>query len=349
VFTSPDSCPPNDERTVRLLSDPEVLEPTGDQTAVDWLLGSDEPAVRYLTRRDVLDESAEQDAREILSGPKVTTLLSGQQTDGGFGRNAPHWAGAIDRLVSLVELAVPPREHRCTAAADNALTWILGRQPHRGRVTVIDGLARVCASAEGRVLAASCRIGLASDLRVRRLVEALIDWQWPDGGWNCDRKASGYRSSFHESLGPAWGLHEYARATGDAAAREAADRAAELFLQHRVFYSLSTGKPISKSWLKLHYPPYWHYDILQALLILSRMGMAKDPRTHDALDEVERRRRPDGRWSADWQWWNLDEGHKITEVVDWGRSGQPNEMLTLNALRVLRAAGRLDDGSDAGH
>ncbi len=27
------------------------------------------------------------------------------------------------------------------------------------------------------------------------------------------------------------------------------------------------------------------------------------------------------------------------EVVDWGRSG-PNEMVTLNALRVLRAAGR---------
>ena len=26
------------------------------------------------------------------------------------------------------------------------------------------------------------------------------------------------------------------------------------------------------------------------------------------------------------------------EVVDWGRSG-PNEMLTLNALRVLKAAG----------
>jgi hypothetical protein len=29
----------------------------------------------------------------------------------------------------------------------------------------------------------------------------------------------------------------------------------------------------------------------------------------------------------------------MAEVVDWGRSG-PNEMLTLNALRVLKAAGR---------
>jgi hypothetical protein len=28
------------------------------------------------------------------------------------------------------------------------------------------------------------------------------------------------------------------------------------------------------------------------------------------------------------------------EVVDWGRNG-PNEMITLNALRVLKLAGRL--------
>jgi hypothetical protein len=30
------------------------------------------------------------------------------------------------------------------------------------------------------------------------------------------------------------------------------------------------------------------------------------------------------------------------EVVDWGRNG-PNEMLTLNALRVLKSAGRLKE------
>ena len=29
------------------------------------------------------------------------------------------------------------------------------------------------------------------------------------------------------------------------------------------------------------------------------------------------------------------------EVVDWGRAGEPNLMVTLNALRVLTAAGRV--------
>jgi hypothetical protein len=184
-------------------------------------------------------------------------------------------------------------------------------------------------------------VGLVDDPRVKYVAKTLIDRQWPDGGWNCDRKATGYRSSFHESLVPTWGLYEYAEATGDTTVRQAVDRAAELFLSHRLFYSLRTGKPISRSWLKLHYPPYYHYDILHALHVFTRMGKLNDPRTADALDELESRRQPDGRWIADWQWWYMDEDHKVTEVVDWGVRGEPNEMITLNALRILKAAGRV--------
>jgi hypothetical protein len=88
------------------------------------------------------------------------------------------------------------------------LHWLTGL-PHRRAVPVIDGLARRCASQEGNALAVCCRLGLAADPRVQLLVQCLIEWQWPDGGWNCDRGASGRRSSFHESLTPAWGLWEY--------------------------------------------------------------------------------------------------------------------------------------------
>jgi len=184
-----------------------------------------------------------------------------------------------------------------------------------------------------------CRLGLAADRRVQVLAEALIGWQWPDGGWNCDPAAT-RRSSFHESLAPAWALHEYGQATGDTTARDTAGRAAELFLTHRLFRSLATGQMINRAWLAPRYPPYWQYDILHALLVLSRMGKAVDPRTGDALDELERRRRPDGRWQPGGYWWKPPTSSITPEVVDWGRSG-PNEMITLNALRVLRAASRL--------
>ena len=39
--------------------------------------------------------------------------------------------------------------------------------------------------------------------------------------------------------------------------------------------------------MTLHYPPYWHYDFLQALVVLSRMGLARDARARDAVELVE--------------------------------------------------------------
>jgi hypothetical protein len=268
-------------------------------------------------------------------------LLSGQQADGGFGGDPYRkWTGAHWRLVSLVELAAPPSDPRVAAVAERVLTWIT-RGLRQSAVVVDDGPIRSHGSIQGNALGACCRAGLADDPRTERLAEALISWQWPDGGWNCDLKASGYRSSFHETFGPAWGLHEYAEATGHALARAAADRAAELFLEHRLFRRLQTGEVIKPQWLRPRYPPYWHYDILQALVVLSRMGKAADPRAGDALDELERRRLPDGRWRAYGQWWKPADSSITPEVVDWAGSGEPNPMITLNALRVLRAAGRL--------
>jgi hypothetical protein len=313
--------------------------------ALAWLLGSDEPAVRYLARRDLLGDGAGRaaaaDAARILEGPKVRALLAGQRPDGGFGVGPySKWNGAHWRLVSLVELAAPAGEPRLVAAAATVLDWLTGASHRRG-VKVIGGLARRCASQEGNALAVACRLGIAADPRAELLARSLVDWQWPDGGWNCDPRASGRRSSFHESLPPAWGLHEYWLATGATWAREAAARAAELVLSHRLFRSLSDGEVIDRRWLALHHPPYWHYDVLQALLILSRLGKAGDPRAGDALELLVRRRRVDGRWQPGGRWWRppgTGPGSSPVEVVDWGRSG-PNEMLTLNALRVLKAAG----------
>jgi hypothetical protein len=309
--------------------------------AVEWLLGSREPAIRHLTRAEGLGDCACADPEEIRAGPIVRALLGGQQADGGFGCHPyKKWAGAHWRLVSLVELALPPGHPPALRAAETVLDWLCGAR-HRRAIAVVDGRVRRCASQEGNALAVCCRLGLAGDGRVELLARSLVDWQWPDGGWNCDRRATGRRSSFHESLAPAWGLHEYARATGATWAEQAAQRAAELFLAHRLFRSLSTGEVISRDWIRLPHPPYWHYDVLQALLVLGRLGRLDDERAGDALALLLELRRPDGRWQPGGCWWRPPGSGALAEVVDWGRKG-PNEMLTLNALRVLRLAGRLE-------
>src|SRR6266705_3840284 len=316
---------------------------------VNWLLESDDPSIRYLTLTEILNRPS--DSKEVLaakkqipSGPIVKTLLSGQRVDGGFGVHPyQKWTGAHWRLVSLVELGIPPGFRPAVKATDLVLKWLLG-EAHLSNVPKINGRYRRCASQEGNALAVCSRLGLAEDPRVVKLAESLVGWQWADGGWNCDRDPEADHSSVNESLSTLWGLVEYQHATGDRDFLKPIERASEFFLRHRLFRSDHTGEIIHSDMVKLHYPLYWHCDILQELIILSRAGKLDDPRTKDALDIVEKKRDPDGLWHADDYYWNMKRKAptkvKVSnvEVVDWGRRG-PSEFITLNALRVLKSSG----------
>lgn len=312
--------------------------PLADAPVIAWLLESREPAIRRLVRRDLLDERA--DDEDPLAGPIVAALLAGQEASGGFGGHAyDKWGGAHWRLISLVELGIPAGEPRAVAAADTVLTWLTGAA-HRRNVPVIEGLARRCGSQEGNALAVASRLGLAgSDPRVAVLAESLVGWQWPDGGWNCDRTPSAHRSSFNETLGPIWGLHEYAIATTDSEASAAARRGAELLLEHRVFRALATGEPMHDEWLVMHWPPYWHYEILNAMVILSRLGLAADERAADAVEAIRQRRQRNGRWRASSRWWKPPPTTTGGgEAVDWRADASGDRLVTLRALTVLSAA-----------
>ncbi len=308
-----------------------------DRGVINWLLASSEPAIRRLARRQLHHQSSADEEARLLEGPIVRALFDGQMRDGGFGVHPyAKWRGAHWRLVALVELGIPVGEPRAMAATDTVLAWLT--DPSHRRVPVIEGRARRCASQEGNALAVACRLGMADDPRVALLATSLIGWQWPDGGWNCDRRPEARRSSFHEALPPIWGLHEFAAATGDAAAADAARRGAELLLTHHVFRTLRTGDPIHPEWLKLHWPPYWHYDVLQALVVLRRLGLAADPRTADASAILRARRRRDGHWKASDRWWN-PPGYagRAVEAVDWHVDDAADRLVTLRALTVLHA------------
>jgi hypothetical protein len=257
------------------------------------------------------------------------------------------WTGAHWRLVSLVELAIPRTHPKAVKATNQVLQWLTSKG-HCDGIKVINGLTRRCASQEGNALGVCSYLGIAEDPRVTQLATSLVDWQWPDGGWNCDKSSEAHHSSFGESLATLWGLIRYQQATGDSKVAKAIDKASEFFLVHRLMRSEKTGKIIKPEWLKLHYPLYWHYDILQALRVLSLKGELKDPRTHEALNIIEGKRLPNGLWAAESYYWtprrrtrrvgNRRAASNV-DIVNWGRKG-PNEMITLNALRVLKAAGR---------
>jgi hypothetical protein len=335
----------------------------GEDPGVAWLLQSQDPSVRYFALTEIagrtLDSAVVEKSRKlILNGYRFQKLLSGQKRDGSFGVHPyQKWTGAHWRLVSMVELGAPQGFRPAVKATNLVLKSLLG-DAHLSNVPRINGLYRRCASQEGNALAVCSRLGMAEDIRVRRLAESLIGWQWPDGGWNCDRREEAKHSSFNESLSTLWGLVEYFQATGDNQAKKSADKAAEFFLKHRIFRSCKTGEVRQPetfhsrvyravhSFTDLHYPLYWHYDTLQALIVLQRAGKLEDPRTREAIDLVGSKRREDGLWRPEGYYWSLKRKTRAklavsnVEVVDWGRNG-PNEMITLNALRILKAAARL--------
>lgn len=242
------------------------------------------------------------------------------------------WQGAHWRLVSLVELG-EREDPRTGGMLDRTLEWLTGPGHLRG-VKVIDGRARRCASQEGNALFAASHIGRADS--AAPLAHNLIGWQWPDGGWNCDRRPPTTHSSFNETVWPLRGLIAYHQATGEPATSDAAQRAAEFLLRHRLFRSERTGEVISDNWLRIHWPPYWHYDLLQGLRAIAEIGWSAREEAAEALDWLRSCRGDDGMWRTSGRRFWKRPGSKGSgvEVVDWS-GGLADQVVTAQAERVL--------------
>jgi hypothetical protein len=171
----------------------------------------------------------------------------------------------------------------------------------------------------------------------------LIDWQWPDGGWNCDKRLEATTSSFQETLIPARGLWAYGRVHRHQPAIDAAAKAAELVLSRRLLWRLSDGSLIVPGWGgrpdQIRYPIQF-YDVLFALQVMDELGRLGDARCADALALLGSKRLPDGGFP-------LEERIAPAAVrvasrhsyADWGPSGQrrSNPLVSLASLRVLRS------------
>lgn len=262
--------------------------------------------------------------------------------DEGWREHHPYkkWEGAHWRLLSLFELG-SRADNRLEPMVDVVLAWLTGDR-HRRSIVTLGGRVRRCASQEGNALLVATGLGFADDLRVQLLADSLVSWQWPDGGWNCDTRPQARHSSFHETLAPLRGLALFARSTGDRAALDAAGRAVELLLSHQLCRSRSTGQVIDREWLRIHWPAYWHYDVLQGLRAIGEAGHLARPEANEALHWLEEQRAGDGRWypSGRRYWRTRGAAGSNTEVVDW--EGLDSTVLTAQAGHVLRAAGGIE-------
>ena len=320
------------------------------------LLHHDEPAIRWKTQVRALGEDPgsrqlRRLQKEIRWSSRVRRLLEGHaaQPIGTYTK----WLGSHWVLAALADIGHPGGPELTPLVDEVLATWLdpgfqreyvprssspPPRTSPRG-VTVIDGRHRRCGSQQGSGLLSAVRLGVV-DERAARLVERLQHWQWPDGGWNCDLEPSASSSSVYETLLPMRGLAAYAATVDD----HAASRAADVLLGRRVVFRRSTGELIDPAWAQLHYPLYWRYDVLGGLKGLAELGLVADQRCGAALDLLEAKELPDGAgWAAEARYHRGVGQRSGYDHVDWGGAStrRPNPWVTVDALAVLAAAGRL--------
>lgn len=325
---------------------------------VEKLRDSDNPSIAYRAHRRLdgrRDDDEDQVRRRQLVArtPNAKRLLSSRQPDGTIRFGNEHHAyrkfqGAHWTLAALAELGYPPGDPSLLPVVDQVHDWLSSPKhfspPSTETIPGQEDRVRRCASQEGLAIWYLYELGLVDD-RIDVLVASLINFQWPDGGWNCDKRPTARTSSVQETLLPLRGLARHVRAgRDDPAIRSAVDQAASFLLDRRLLWRRHDGAPIKPSWgrdpMRIHWP-IRIYDILSALVVMAEIDRADDPRCADALRVLAGKHLKKGGFPVE------ERTAKTVSTVtsggtfaDWGPAGRThaNPYVSIDASWVLTKA-----------
>jgi hypothetical protein len=293
---------------------------------MDWLLAGD-PAIRWQVHLHLLD-----------SGPRVVKAERARVAGEGWGRRLlelqspngrwaadrgparyrglyiPKWTSTTYTLQLLARLGLPAEnaaaQRGCRALVEGA-EWFpsggLGFFASRR-------IAEPCVSSMVLQVLEAFDGDAGARARLRRF---LVETQLPDGGWNCDEASR--RGSFHTTTMALEALRN----------GRAAESAREFLLDHRLYRSKRTGRPVRPSFERLRWPVGWEADVLRQLEVFVDVDAPRDARLEDAIALIDRRRRADGRWRA-----SPPQAGALHFALE--ESGAPSRWVTLKCLKILR-------------
>jgi len=306
-------------------------DPTG------WLLDRVGSPVRYGTLLDILDrppDDLEMRAaqRAIPAYPPVAELLATQEQDGNWGRRDYYLPraglGTFWVLSVLGDLGLTVEEEPVRRACEFMFAHqredgtFCRRRQVPGQGTVWEKQTEPCTQA--RILRFLIQFGYAKDPRVAKAIDWLLPIQRDDGMWFC--RGDGGRGCLRATLDV---LRLAALDPGTAlqpGITQAAAAVCDLLMEPRMS-RYHVGEAWA-TWERLKYP-YFGFSLISALDVLARLGYTlEEPRIAAAAEYLLSRQSSDGTWPMDESW--------PSSPVDFGRPGEPNEWLTLDALRVLK-------------
>jgi hypothetical protein len=196
-----------------------------------------------------------------------------------------------------------------------------------GQDQVWDNRPEPCTHA--RIVRFLIQFGYRSDPRTHAAIDWLLSNQRPDGMWLCNYT----RNPKARTFGCLRATLDFLRVAvldvdfvQHPATRNAARAVAEVLLEPRM-----DRYHVGDQWFTLTYP-YYGYGLIPGLDALARLGFSCDhPKIARSVDFLLSRRLPDGTW--------LMDELPVRSPMDFGRVGESNPWLTLEALVALKQLG----------
>jgi hypothetical protein len=330
--------------------------------SLSWLLESDNPGVRYLALRDLFDLSPDdkklKTARKLAhkDGP-IAHILSRMNEDGYWQRPGtgygPKYKSTVWALLLLAQLGASVKEDkRIGLACKYYLDHALSPGPLGGQISAMtnNSPSGTVDCLQGNMLWSLMELG-CNDPRMASAYEWMARTVTGEGVAPMKEKHAPVRY-FAGKCGPtfacgannklpcAWGGVKVLLALSQVPAEKRSDliqRAIEQAVEFFFNVDPSTAnypngwaaKP-SGNWWKFGFPVFYVTDILQIAEALVALGFGKDPRLTNTLELIRSKQDEAGRWL-------LEYNYDGKTWMRFGKMKEPNEWVTLRALRVLKS------------
>jgi len=312
---------------------------------IDRLEASTNPIIRYKLERYVCGGDPNAAAtKRLRESIKQTYIASGLLQDLAASNPAdrPGMSTIYLTFRYLADIDYPPGDQLLVSYRDHVYRWLRRLEAQYDGPLFIRDKYRVHGSFHANAVYASIVLGLANR-ETDELLANLLRYQWPGGGWNCNKLPRTKGPTIVHTAYGLRGLVAYRSHKTSKALEQAIADAAEVLLERRVYLKRTTGKPLRPVFTKLSYPYPRLYDFMVGLHVLARSGHVRDPRCERALDLLESKV-VDGRgWPMERRLFSHSKGKENFTNAEWEREtlGKANLFLTVDALEILKAAGRL--------
>lgn len=328
--------------------------------SLPWLLESDEPGVRYLAMRDLLDLPADdpklKSARKSAhkEGP-IAVILSKMEKEGYWVKPGPGYTqkyrSTVWSIILLAQLGASVTEDK---RIEQACNYLLDHMCEGGQFTTTTSGAPsgTVDCLQGNLCWSLMEMGY-DDPRLKKAYEWMARTVAGDGIAPIEDKDAPVRyyaykcgptfaCGVNNQLPCAWGGVKVMLAFSKLPVmkrtpliKKAIKQGSDFFFSidpATANYPTRLGDKPSRNWWKFGFPVFYVTDLLQLTEAHVSLGYGDDPRLANALNIIREKQNARGQWLMEYDYTGKT-------WLAFGKKRQPNEWVTLRALKILKAVG----------